>query len=50
MKNTDKKSKAKNFLYWLVEGIGLAILIISLITKIRVFFPKKEKGKEEKKK
>ena len=37
IKKIDKTKLAK-FLYWLVEGIGLLVLILSLISKLKVLF------------
>jgi hypothetical protein len=45
----NKKIDFKNLFYWLVEGIGLAILLISLFNKIAIFFPTKEKQKDKEK-
>lgn len=37
IKKIDKTKLAK-FVYWLVEGIGLLVLILSLISKLKVLF------------
>ena len=37
IKKIDKTKLAK-FIYWLVEGIGLLVLILSLISKLKILF------------
>lgn len=32
------KAKLSKFIYWVVEGIGLLVLILSLISKLKVLF------------
>ncbi len=37
IKKIDKAKLAK-FVYWLVEGIGLLVLILSLVSKLKLLF------------
>lgn len=37
IRNIDKAKLAK-LLYWLVEGIGLLVLILSLVSKLKLLF------------
>ncbi len=45
-----KNVNFKTVLYWAVECIGLLILLLSLVAKIKPFLPAKEEKKDEAKK
>lgn len=47
IKKIDKTKLAK-FAYWLVEGIGLLVLILSLISKLKVLFWSGKSDSDEK--
>lgn len=46
-KINQNKTLLGNILYWVVEAIGLAILVLSLISKIKLLLPPKEEKTEE---
>ncbi len=45
-----KNVNFKTVLYWSVECIGLLILVLSLVAKIKPFLPAKDEKKDEAKK